>query len=58
MTAHKTLWQGVYPAATTQFTETLAIDHDATQKVQSALVDDGVDGLIILHLRREQFARI
>ncbi len=48
MTAHKTLWQGVYPAATTQFTESLAIDHDATQKVQSALVDDGVDGLIIL----------
>lgn len=48
MTAHKALWQGVYPAATTQFTETLAIDHDATQKVQSALVDDGVDGLIIL----------
>jgi len=48
MTAHKTLWQGVYPAATTQFTESLAIDHDTTQKVQSALVDDGVDGLIIL----------
>lgn len=48
MTAHKTLWQGVYPAATTQFTESLAVDHDATQKVQSALVDDGVDGLIIL----------
>lgn len=48
MTSTKTLWQGVYPAATTQFTENLAIDHDATQKVQSALVDDGVDGLIIL----------
>lgn len=48
MTADKTLWQGVYPAATTQFTQSLAIDHDATQKVQSALVDDGVDGLIIL----------
>lgn len=48
MTSTKTLWQGVYPAATTQFTESLAIDHDATQKVQSALVDDGVDGLIIL----------
>lgn len=48
MTTEKTLWQGVYPAATTQFTESLAIDHDATQKVQSALVDDGVDGLIIL----------
>ncbi len=44
----KTLWQGVYPAATTQFTESLAIDHDATQQVQTALVDDGVDGLIVL----------
>lgn len=44
----KTLWQGVYPAATTQFTPDLEVDHDATQKVQSALVDDGVDGLIIL----------
>lgn len=46
--ATKTLWQGVYPAATTQFTPGLAVDHDATQQVQSALVDDGVDGLIIL----------
>lgn len=44
----KTLWQGVYPAATTQFAENLAVDHDATQRVQTALVDDGVDGLIIL----------
>ncbi|WP_110299927.1 dihydrodipicolinate synthase family protein [Blastomonas natatoria] len=44
----KTLWQGVYPAATTQFTESLAVDHDATQRVQTALVDDGVDGLILL----------
>ncbi|WP_294393322.1 dihydrodipicolinate synthase family protein [uncultured Sphingomonas sp.] len=42
------LWQGVYPAATTQFASDLSIDHDATQKVQTALVDDGVDGLIIL----------
>ncbi|MDM7957091.1 dihydrodipicolinate synthase family protein [Blastomonas sp.] len=47
-TASKTLWQGVYPAATTQFSESLAIDHDATQRVQTALVDDGVDGLIVL----------
>lgn len=44
----KILWQGVYPAATTQFAEDLSIDHDATQRVQSALIDDGVDGLIIL----------
>lgn len=47
-TRSKTLWQGVYPAATTQFTQDLAIDHDATQQVQMALVDDGVDGLIVL----------
>jgi 1-pyrroline-4-hydroxy-2-carboxylate deaminase len=48
MSASPTLWQGVYPAATTQFAPDLSIDHDATQKVQTALVDDGVDGLIIL----------
>jgi 4-hydroxy-tetrahydrodipicolinate synthase len=48
MSASFTLWQGVYPAATTQFAEDLSIDADSTQKVQSALVDDGVDGLILL----------
>jgi 4-hydroxy-tetrahydrodipicolinate synthase len=48
MSAPSPLWQGVYPAATTQFAPDLSIDHDATQQVQSALVDDGVDGLIIL----------
>jgi 4-hydroxy-tetrahydrodipicolinate synthase len=48
MSAFKSLWQGVYPAATTQFAEDFSIDADATQKVQSALVDDGVDGLIVL----------
>lgn len=48
MTVSKVLWRGVYPAATTQFAEDLSIDYSATQKVQSALVDDGVDGLIIL----------
>ena len=48
MTFPKALWKGVYPAATTQFAEDLSIDHGATQKVQSALVDDGVDGLILL----------
>ena len=42
------LWQGVYPAATTQFAEDFSIDADATQGVQTALVDDGVDGLILL----------
>jgi 1-pyrroline-4-hydroxy-2-carboxylate deaminase len=42
------LWAGVYPAATTQFAENLSVDLGATQAVQNALVEDGVDGLIIL----------
>lgn len=41
-------WTGVIPAATTQFDEALAVDLDATQKVQDALIRDGVDGLIVL----------
>jgi 4-hydroxy-tetrahydrodipicolinate synthase len=48
MSASKVLWKGVYPAATTQFAQDLSIDYDATQGVQSALVKDGVDGLILL----------
>lgn len=42
------LWSGVYPAATTQFDEKLAVDLKATQQGLQALVDDGVDGLILL----------
>lgn len=41
-------WTGVYPAATTQFTADGSVDIDATQQVLRTLVDDGVDGLIIL----------
>lgn len=41
-------WAGVFPAATTQFAPDLSIDLDATQKVQDALVSDGVHGLIIM----------
>lgn len=41
-------WHGVIPAVTTQFAKDLSIDHDATQKVQDALVNDGVHGLIVL----------
>lgn len=48
MSVIRTLWEGVYPAATTQFAEDRSVDYDATQRVQSALVDDGVTGLIIL----------
>jgi 4-hydroxy-tetrahydrodipicolinate synthase len=42
------LWTGVYPAATTQFAQDNSVDIDATQKIQTALVEDGVDGLILL----------
>jgi 4-hydroxy-tetrahydrodipicolinate synthase len=48
MTSSRKLWEGVYPAATTQFAEDLSVDIDATQRVLTALVDDGVDGLIML----------
>ncbi|WP_414900179.1 dihydrodipicolinate synthase family protein [Sphingomonas flavalba] len=48
MNASPVLWRGVYPAATTQFAEDLSVDLDATQQVQAALVDDGVDGLVLL----------
>ncbi|HET8611856.1 MAG TPA: dihydrodipicolinate synthase family protein [Sphingomonas sp.] len=48
MTVSPALWTGVYPAVTTQFAPDLSLDLDATQKVQTALVDDGVTGLILL----------
>ncbi|PZO55682.1 MAG: dihydrodipicolinate synthase family protein [Alphaproteobacteria bacterium] len=41
-------WAGVFPAATTQFAPDLSIDLAATQRVQDALVRDGVHGLIIM----------
>lgn len=44
----KTNWNGVFPAVTTQFDASLAIDIDATQGVQDALVRDGVNGLIVM----------
>ena len=42
------LWHGVYPAATTQFTPDLALDLPACRRTVTALVDDGVDGLVLL----------
>jgi 4-hydroxy-tetrahydrodipicolinate synthase len=41
-------WTGVYPAATTQFKADLALDVEASQRVQDALVRDGVHGLVVL----------
>ena len=48
MTKQDHLWRGVYPAATTQFSADGSVDLDATQRVLTALVDDGVNGLILL----------
>src|ERR1700682_4139198 len=39
---------GVYPAATTQFDPALEVDLSATQRVQKALLQDGVHGLVLM----------
>jgi 4-hydroxy-tetrahydrodipicolinate synthase len=44
----KVSWAGVFPAATTQFKPDLTIDIGETQRVQDALVADGVHGLIVM----------
>ena len=44
----KALWHGVYPAATTQFAADFSVDLPAYRKGLTALVDDGVDGLVLL----------
>jgi len=41
-------WAGVFPAATTQFDAALALDLPATQRVQAALIADGVHGLVLM----------
>jgi 1-pyrroline-4-hydroxy-2-carboxylate deaminase len=41
-------WSGVFPAATTQFDSKLDVDLPATQRVQKALLDDGVHGLVLM----------
>ena len=41
-------WSGVFPAATTQFDTSLAVDLPATQRVQAALLKDGVHGLVLM----------
>jgi len=40
-------WHGVFPAVTTQFDEDFSVDLEATGRVISALVADGVSGLVI-----------
>lgn len=41
-------WEGVFPAATTQFAPDFSVDHGATGRVQDALIRDGVHGLIVM----------
>jgi 4-hydroxy-tetrahydrodipicolinate synthase len=41
-------WSGVFPATTTQFARDETLDVAATQKVVSALIDDGVNGIICM----------
>jgi 1-pyrroline-4-hydroxy-2-carboxylate deaminase len=41
-------WSGVFPAATTQFDDDLALDLKATRTVQAALLRDGVHGLVLI----------
>jgi 1-pyrroline-4-hydroxy-2-carboxylate deaminase len=41
-------WSGVFPAATTQFDPALEVDLPATQRVQKALLQDGVHGLVLM----------
>ena len=48
MTALPLAWKGVYPAVTTQLAPDGALDLAATRQGMKALVDDGVDGLIVL----------
>lgn len=48
MPASRITWSGVFPAATTQLKPDLSIDYEATQRVQDALIKDGVNGLIIM----------
>src|ERR1700704_1262640 len=44
----KCTWSGVFPAATTQFDTALEVDIPATQRVQKALLQDGVHGLVLM----------
>ncbi|MEM8945283.1 MAG: dihydrodipicolinate synthase family protein [Planctomycetota bacterium] len=41
-------WQGVFPAATTEFFEDGSLDLDSTQQHVSAMIDAGVHGMIML----------
>ena len=41
-------WQGVFPAVTTQMRKDQSLDLEATARHLQALIDSGVDGLVML----------
>ena len=47
MTRSSFSWNGVFPAATTQFAPDMSVDLEATGSMHEGLIRDGVDGLII-----------
>ena len=57
-------WQGVYPAVTTQYNEDLSINFEATTKMVDTIINEGVNGIIVLgtvgenasHTREEKIA--
>lgn len=48
MTSKQTIWQGVLPAITTPFDETLAVDHAALAKHVRWMIDSGCRGIVAL----------
>ncbi|RNF86118.1 dihydrodipicolinate synthase family protein [Montanilutibacter psychrotolerans] len=48
MSSSSCTWAGVIPAVTTQFNADLSVDIEATQRMQDALIRDGVHGLIAI----------
>ena len=57
-------WQGVYPAVTTQYNDDLSINFETTKAMVDTLINEGVDGIIVLgtvgenasHTREEKVA--
>ena len=41
-------WQGVYPAATTQFNDDESLDIDATMRHLDIMIENGIHGLVML----------
>ena len=42
------MWQGVFPAVTTKFTETDELDHAEMERCFGLQMDAGCDGIVIV----------